>query len=72
MPDLFCFTGTCPTSSVPVPTAVTRAFHDQPKARAALKTQARAQDTTVSGLMKDLLDSTVGDPYRWMADGGAR
>jgi phospholipid/cholesterol/gamma-HCH transport system substrate-binding protein len=72
VPDLFCFTGTCPSSSLPVPTAVTRAFHDQPKARAALKTQARAQDTTVSGLMKDLLDSTVGDPYRWMADGGAR
>jgi hypothetical protein len=51
---------------------VTQAFHSQPKARAALRQQAKAQDTTVSGLLKNLLDSTVGDPYRWMADGGAR
>jgi hypothetical protein len=40
--------------------------------KAALQEQAKARNTTVSGLMKNLLDSTVGDPYRWMADGSAR
>jgi len=72
VPNLFCFTGNCPDSQLPAPTAVTRAFHDQPKAKAALQEQARSNGTTVNGLLKDLLDSTVGDPYRWMADGGAR
>jgi phospholipid/cholesterol/gamma-HCH transport system substrate-binding protein len=70
VPGLFCFTGTCPDNPLPIPAQVTRAFHGQSKAKAALKNQAKSQHTTVSGLMKDLLDSTVGDPYRWMASAG--
>jgi len=67
VPDLFCFLGSCSQSPVPVPQAVTRALRSQPEARAAVRDQAKTQDTTVSALVKDLLDKTVGDPYRWMA-----
>jgi phospholipid/cholesterol/gamma-HCH transport system substrate-binding protein len=70
VPGLFCFAGTCPASSLPVTTQVTRAIVQQPKAHSAVKRQATSQHTTVSGLMKHLVDSTVGDPYRWMAQGG--
>ncbi|HXJ65106.1 MAG TPA: hypothetical protein VNN79_15235, partial [Actinomycetota bacterium] len=69
-PSLFCFTGSCPTTTLPAQTQVTRAFTSQPKANAALQSQAYSQHTTVAALMKDLLDQTVGDPYRWMAGGG--
>jgi phospholipid/cholesterol/gamma-HCH transport system substrate-binding protein len=72
VPGLFCFTGDCSGPSLPVPVALTKAFDSQPKAKTALKAQARSGDTTVRGLMKSLLDQTVGDPYRWMASGGSR
>jgi phospholipid/cholesterol/gamma-HCH transport system substrate-binding protein len=72
VPNLFCFTGNCSGPSLPVPVALTRAFDGQPKAKSALKAQARSQGTTVQAMMSDLLDSTVGDPYRWMASGDAR
>jgi uncharacterized protein YoxC len=69
-PSLFCFSGQCPTNPLPAQTQVARAFTGQPKAREAVRSQAKSQHTTVTGLMKHLLDGTVGDPYRWMAQGG--
>jgi virulence factor Mce-like protein len=69
-PSLFCFTGSCPASSLPAATQVTRAIVHQPKTKAAMRRRATSEHTTVNALMKDLLDSTVGDPYRWMAQGG--
>jgi virulence factor Mce-like protein len=70
-PGLFCFTGSCPSSSLPAQTQVTRALTSQPKTNAALQRRAKSQHTTVATLMKALLDQTVGDPYRWMVGGGS-
>jgi virulence factor Mce-like protein len=72
VPSLFCFTGDCSGPSLPTTVALRRAFDGQPGARAELRRQAKANDTTVAGLLKDLTDSTVGDPYRWMASGDGR
>jgi phospholipid/cholesterol/gamma-HCH transport system substrate-binding protein len=67
VPSLFCLTGTCSSKGPPTPVALTRALIRQPGMRAALKAQARSRNTTVAVLVKQLLDGTVGNPYRWVA-----
>ena len=67
VPNLFCFAAKCPEAPGPPVAALTKAVKRQPGVKTALQTRARASDGTVRTMMKDLLDSTVGDPYRWMA-----
>jgi phospholipid/cholesterol/gamma-HCH transport system substrate-binding protein len=67
VPRLFCFTANCPQNGPAVPASLTSALISQPETRAAMRARARARHVTVAVLVKQLLDGTVGNPYRWMA-----
>ena len=67
VPNLFCFAAHCAQAPAPPVKALTQAVRSQARVKVALKTRARSKGGTVHSLMKTLLDATIGDPYRWMA-----
>jgi virulence factor Mce-like protein len=68
VPSLFCFDTTCPQNPLPPLPALTTAIKKQPAATEAVRTQAHESGHKgVKSLLRDLLDKTVGDPYRWEA-----
>ena len=67
VPQLFCFKVVCPKPNGSAAAALTKAINRNPPVKAKLKSRASKQGGTVRSMVRTLLKTTVGDPYRWMA-----
>jgi phospholipid/cholesterol/gamma-HCH transport system substrate-binding protein len=67
VPQLFCFKVVCPKPKGSAAAALTKAINRNPPVKAKLKSRASKQGGTVRSMVRTLLKTTVGDPYRWMA-----
>ncbi len=69
VPQLFCYTGTCLTSSKAFgdrpAAALAKAFEAIPKLNSLITAQAAKKGTTVQSLLDTLLQQTVGSPWRY-------